>query len=685
MIEELTLQGFKSYRRRQTIKFTQGVNKISGRNASGKTSLLEAIIFGLFGDVPRVSKQDLLPLNGGGLSVTVKFRSPLTGQSARIHREGASTKDGGYRGRKVYLDVEGETHAYTREGDIQGKLRELLGVGKGTFLNVVYARQKEFVEILNPSKNRMDAILGLTAPTEIREQLREASRQLEVNGKISEKGALEERVRNAERNITDAEEQTVRVNERLKEINQGLTEKRDKLIETSEIVEKVEILYESFRKLERYRGDLNVIQGRREDREQELDEACEVLGAHPDDVRNEITSRRDKAIATEERLSGMLDEGLSTERRELDGSISRLRHQLNEHQSLMKQGLTVCPKCGQPIDHNLLEEDVKNWGEDLELQLSRLKDLEQEYSQVRDQVRSSRDRRIRAEREIEAFNSQELRIGELRSMLTQLDTQAVTLAARIRQESEGLLFKAEDEMGLSFADLEDAQNRITEKLNDLRQSLGRLEGEVRTADRLIRESERQLADIQRRIDGYYDTVYESKASLEAILEYEAKIRVLEAVGEHYKSYEAVLRENTLKSLEWLTYKYFERLTDQQVYSGCSIDRDRYILEVQPQGSGRLIPAWRAGGGHESLLALAERLALLRVKEFPHLLILDEPTDAVDSENVPQLIEYIAKSSNEIGQVLLVTHHGQGEEEGVNLIRVRKTAGESTIRQESDNI
>jgi DNA repair exonuclease SbcCD ATPase subunit len=685
MIDELTLQGFKSYKRRQTIKFTQGVNKISGRNASGKTSLLEAIIFGLFGDVPKVSKQDLLPLNGGNLSVTVKFRSPLTGQSARIHREGSSTKDGGYRGRKVYLDVEGENHAYTREGDIQGKLRELLGVGKGTFLNVVYARQKEFVEILNPSKNRMDAILGLTAPTEIREQLRETRRQLEVNGKISEKGALEERVRNAEKNITEAEEQTVQVNERLKEINQGLSEKRDKLIEASERVEKVEILHASFRKLERYRGDLDVIQGRREDREQELDEACEALGAHPDDVRKEITSRRDKAIATEERLSGMLDEELSIERRELDGSISRLRHQLNEHQGLMKQGLTVCPKCGQPIDHNLLEEDVKKWGEDLEIQVNRLRGLEQEYSQVRDQVRSSRDRRIRAERELEAFNSQELKIGELRSMLTQLDTQAVTLAARIRQESEGLLFKAEDEMGLSFADLEDAQNRITEKLNDLNQSLGRLEGEVRTADRLIRESERQLADIQRRIEGYHITVYESKASLESILEYESKLRVLEAVGEHYKSYEAVLRENTLKSLEWLTYKYFERLTDQQVYSGCYIDRDRYILEVLPQGSGRLIPAWRAGGGHESLLALAERLALLRVKEFPYLLILDEPTDAVDSENVPQLIEYIAKSSNEIGQVLLVTHHGQGEEEGVNLIRVRKTAGESTIRQESDNI
>jgi len=68
--------------------------------------------------------------------------------------------------------------------------------------------------------------------------------------------------------------------------------------------------------------------------------------------------------------------------------------------------------------------------------------------------------------------------------------------------------------------------------------------------------------------------------------------------------------------------------------------------------------------------------------FPHLLILDEPTDAVDSENIPQLMEYIARSSREIGQVLLVTHHGHGEDEDINLIRVRKVDGESRVYQET---
>jgi len=110
------------------------------------------------------------------------------------------------------MKVEGEDHPYTREREIQSKLRELLGVGRNTFFNVVYARQKEFVEILNPQRGRMDAILGLTTPAEIREQFREVRRMLEARGRIGEKGAIEERIRNAEGAIAEAERQLGEVN-----------------------------------------------------------------------------------------------------------------------------------------------------------------------------------------------------------------------------------------------------------------------------------------------------------------------------------------------------------------------------------------------------------------------------------------------------------------------------------------
>jgi hypothetical protein len=48
--------------------------------------------------------------------------------------------------------------------------------------------------------------------------------------------------------------------------------------------------------------------------------------------------------------------------------------------------------------------------------------------------------------------------------------------------------------------------------------------------------------------------------------------------------------------------------------------------------------------------------------------------------VPQLLDYIARTSEEIGQVLLVTHHGYGEEQGVNLITVSKSGKESRVQQ-----
>jgi DNA repair exonuclease SbcCD ATPase subunit len=222
---------------------------------------------------------------------------------------------------------------------------------------------------------------------------------------------------------------------------------------------------------------------------------------------------------------------------------------------------------------------------------------------------------------------------------------------------------------------------VEERLKALRAAERDLVGVVRDREARFQEAEQAEKRLRSQLAGVEQTLKDSRLKLESVAEYEAKIRALDGVVERYGAYEKDFRENTLRLLEYQTFEYFRRLTDQQLYSACKIDRERYTLEVQPKGSPRTLPAWRAGGGHQSLFALAERLALLRVRNFPYLLILDEPTDAVDSENVPHLLEYIAQGSREIGQVLLVTHHGQGEEEGVNLIKVTKTDGESRVTQE----
>ena len=685
MIEEISLRGFKSYRDRQTIRFTRGVNKISGRNAAGKTTILEAILFGLFGEVPGVDKRDLVSLGLDSLYVKVTFTSPLTGQRATIIREGEVTQNNrtgerSFRSKENTLQVEDEAPV-TKITDIQARLRELLGVGRTTFLNVVYAKQKEFIDIVRPrDEKRMDAMLGLTTPAEVREQLREAKKVLQMKGRVDQRPAIEERIRNAEQAIKDAAAQAEQLEGQLKELDEGLRQRKAEEAEAHRRLQEAERLQSRLQDLERQSTRLNEVRATRESKEEDLQRLTESFEDDPAKLQADHETQLQSAQSAEQRLQRLLDTELDQERREHIGAVERLQHQIDEHTSLKEQGLTVCPKCGQPIDHSLLEEDVESWTRELEEKRSRLKAVEAEISTIRDQAQQSRRRAEKTREQLTDLKARIRQVEETRADIRDLDRQAERLQAGAQEAEEATLREAEEQLGRAFASPIDAAKWLEERIraqrkeyNALTKTVGDMEGEQRSL-------RRQRGDYESRLEQQRAVLEDSNAQLEAMEEYEAKIRALEAVQDRYTVYERELRENTVRLLEYRTYEYFQRLTDQQLYSGCHIDRDKYVLEVQPIGSPRPLPAWRAGGGHESLLALAERLALLRVMEFPHLLILDEPTDAVDSENVPQLLDYIARTSEEIGQVLLVTHHGYGEEQGVNLITVSKSGKESRVQQ-----
>ncbi|HIH89503.1 TPA: AAA family ATPase [Candidatus Bathyarchaeota archaeon] len=682
MIESLTLRGFKSYRGQQTIRFTKGVNKISGRNASGKTTILEAVLFGLFGEVPGVEKRDLLPVNGGDLFVELVFRTPK-GVKVTIHREATLTKKGtdeAFKAKEFIMQVEGEKTPITRERDAQDRLRELLGISSGTFFNVVYARQKEFVDILNPEKGRMNAILGLTAPSEIREQLKDVKAQLRRRGDIDNRPAFEERIRNAEQTLADGGSQLAEITARKTALVTELGAKRFEYQNAKDAVERVEGYETNFRELDAIRQEYEKNRSLREAKEQELEGVASEMGESPDTCLRDLENRANTAKATEDRLRQLGDAEVEQRRRAAAATVDRLTHQIREHRELFDKGLTVCPKCGQPIDPAAMEKDLTQWTTELEIAKRQQASAIAEIQELRTQAKNATDRRLEAEKALDRFLNLRARLDEGKRTMQRLDDSGAKLAERLEVGTEGLTELVEKEFG-PVKGIEEARRRVDERLRALRAVEREALAAVREREARFQEADASEKRLKAQLAGVEQTLNDSRRSLARVEEYEAKIHALDGVVERYSAYERDLRDNTLRLLEYTTFEYFRRLTDQQLYSACRIDRERYTLEVHPKGSPRPLPAWRAGGGHQSLFALAERLALLRVRNFPHLLILDEPTDAVDSENVPHLLEYIARGSREIGQVLLVTHHGQGEEEGVNLIRVAKVGGESKVTQE----
>ena len=680
MIEELILENFKSFGGRQTIRFTRGLNKISGRNAAGKTTILEAILFSLFGDVPGVNKRDLVSLRGGILAVTLKFKSPLTGQHATILRSGSLNKAGRFVGKELMMEVEGEEDLLTRERDVSGKVKQLLGVGKRTFFNVVYAKQKEFVEILNPQRGRMDAILGLTTPTEIKEQLKVVKKTLEREGQIDRKGALSERLKNTLERQKEEEERIKILNKEIEDLKGRLEELGRGLEEREEEMTRLEELADAFEEVESKRLRLEVLKGRQRDRENDLQELYSRIGEEPESRLAELVEKKAKSMELEARLQNILEKQLEVERRGLDGEITSLNHRITEHAELEEMGVAVCPKCGQEIDFEKLEGDLKADRADLEEKIFRLNDLEKEIGAVKKQIESSRGKRIDAERLIARFHSEMEQAEKLKKAMADLLGEYRSLQEKLAADEKALQGRAEEIFERGFTSLEEARAYLQEMMAKEQKEWASLQGELKSTRAIIGDRLRQVMGAERSVKEYGRLVEETRGALAMITEFEARIRAIERMERRYTEYEKRMRESILRQLGWLSFKYFQRLTDQQLYSQCVMDPENYSLQVLPIGSTRLIPAWRCGGGHESLFALSERLALLRVMDSPYLLILDEPTDAVDSQNIPSLLEYISKSTREIGQVILVTHHGYGEEEKVNNILVRKVGRESRIQQ-----
>jgi DNA repair exonuclease SbcCD ATPase subunit len=142
------------------------------------------------------------------------------------------------------------------------------------------------------------------------------------------------------------------------------------------------------------------------------------------------------------------------------------------------------------------------------------------------------------------------------------------------------------------------------------------------------------------------------------------------------------RELRLRRIAEEALRIYETLTDQRIYKAFRINKDDYRVEVFPERLEGYIPARRTGGGHQTLIALAVRIALLNVLNQRSLLILDEPTYGVDSENLPQLMSYFSEAAKKMGQTILVTHYGLGEEEAANIVKVSIAEDGSSVASQA---
>ncbi|MEM4610928.1 MAG: AAA family ATPase [Thermoproteota archaeon] len=646
LIETLRIRNLERYRSVQ-LDFSAGLNLIKGRNSTGKTTLLNALTFALFGEVPEARPKLLVSkLPGSGeMSVYVRFRSPVSGKVVEVERRGSLDRNGDYRTGERILRIDGKNVSLWSEEDLRSRITELLGMSLRKFVNLVYIRQGRLTEILEPQREHMDSVLGITLLRELREQLDWARRELErFNGKdaATEIQNLEERVPELDSSLKQIDEDICQLTREVQELENLLKKAESReLTELLNCIKKREEIEEELKKISS-RGQELLDQagvssiGELERKISLSEKELEKLKAARNDLRKELDASREKWLSVK-------------------SLVESLAKQVRERESLAVSGASKCPTCGQDLQpaviQRILEEDRDS--------LTKASLEEAEARKIYEM------KNVEFQNLTEKINAAEGECSRMKALRNRLKEYLNSVEGLMKLRSETLAIVKEKltALDLPFTPEDpELKLKLAQQLPLQPEELARRRSELAEKKKILEKKRSMRVDTSRKLEDYRRLLDELKRRIE-------KAGLAHRLSQLFDQAVETRRRELIKRIEFRALEYYRAMTDQHVYDAIIINPEDYSVSVHPKGLTDPIPATRVGGGHQTILALAIRLALLDVLSLNSLLILDEPTYGVDSENLPQVASYIGEASKQLSQMILVTHYNICEEEASNIIEV----------------
>ena len=151
-LNELELHNIKQHADRtwQFVKAGHPVNLIGmiGRNGSGKSTILDALLFLFTGEIPQEKKEDLIGWADPNGKSYVRGKLLFDGKQLELYREAHSTG--------AWMKLEGLPKKITGITQVNKALEEYLGVDKDLCQKQMFVRQNDIIDILftEPAKRK---------------------------------------------------------------------------------------------------------------------------------------------------------------------------------------------------------------------------------------------------------------------------------------------------------------------------------------------------------------------------------------------------------------------------------------------------------------------------------------------------------------------------------------------------
>jgi exonuclease SbcC len=674
MIKAIELVNFISHSR-TLLAFNRGVTIFVGHNGSGKSSIIDAITFALYGQHTRKTNKNLVrrgsefswlnlrfsvgskeynayrQLGSNGQSQLAKFDQVL--DSGNIVEKNVVSGE-----RKQFGDSMSGEIAKTLGIDYK-KLRVAAVVQQGELSSIIDSKPKEFKELLNSliGIDRLDT--AYQTMYEVVDRFRERLR--DKNGGFDDKqiASIESAIQSKNTDLQDAENQ-------LKKLEAQRDMLKEQIFHTENELQRMEPL---------------ILQSRE-------------LHSMEDALVKYVTSKRISMVQEVERLKGLVNETRESlkaisEKEEVEINLQMIKSEieemenrivLNERENGRLNGVLecakrieirddgTCPLCGSPVqveiqnifDVNIIDSEIRRKIEEGKKLLTEKVGLKTE-----EKIMEGKEKKIESaemflastcvegsksildlESELERGKSDLLRIPEILTKINdprqlEIDDYSKSLIDNIinlRSQTKGL--KMQD-----YTNSKLKKTKLSNELLDLNTKLGGVEVIIRECKNTIDTSNKILLELE-------DAV--------GLLNNLEKIR--SKVFNRDGPVALRLRSWVLKVLSAKASEYLSMF--KIGISKIDLTEKARDVQVTCYGTYGDIDMDSLSGGEKVAVALALRLAIAQMVSLNKLdfIILDEPTIHLDEERRKSLVNIISDFFKEglgpLSQIIIITHDAE---------------------------
>lgn len=193
---ELTLKDFRSFQGRHRFSFDgRRLVAVAGPIGAGKTSILDAIAFALYGQTPKLGRGSVALINQEAVEMTVRLRFRVGSSAWEVERL-ARRRGAGTAALYPYSEPDGRNPLELLSGarNVNARIEEILGMDFAAFSRSILLPQGEFAQFLQATAAEKDRVLKGVFGLERIDRMRQLARERALAARLEMESVAKELV-----------------------------------------------------------------------------------------------------------------------------------------------------------------------------------------------------------------------------------------------------------------------------------------------------------------------------------------------------------------------------------------------------------------------------------------------------------------------------------------------------------